>query len=158
MPKRLCILGSTGSIGTSTLDIVALHPDQFDVTILAAANSVERLAHQIIQFQPKMAVLFDEKRVDHLKALLGETDEGRGALSALEIVWGSDGYRLAAAHPDVDAVLLAMVGAAGLMPALAAIDAGKQIALANKETLVMAGELVMARGPQREGRDHLSCG
>ncbi len=150
MPKRLCILGSTGSIGTSTLDIVALHPDQFDVTILAAANSVERLAHQIIQFQPKMAVLFDEKRVDHLKALLGETDEGRGALSALEIVWGSDGYRLAAAHPDVDAVLLAMVGAAGLMPALAAIDAGKQIALANKETLVMAGELVMARAKERD--------
>lgn len=149
MRKRLCILGSTGSIGGSALEIAALHADRLDVTILAAGNRVEKLANQILRFRPKVAVLLHEERAERLRDLLKESEAGRDALASMEIVWGEAGYTMAASHPEVDTVLLAMVGSAGLMPALSAIDAGKHIALANKETLVMAGELVMARAREK---------
>ena len=138
--KKISILGSTGSIGKRALDIVAMHADRFDVTVLAAANNVDRLAQQIKRFKPRITVVLNEQRADELKSLLNHNHSCN-----VEILWGEEGYALAASHEDVDAVLLAMVGAAGLLPALAAIDAGKQVALANKETLVMAGELVTAR-------------
>lgn len=136
--KQLSILGATGSIGESALAVVQRHPDRFRVRILAAANNVVLLARQIISFRPDLAVVLTREKALELQELLPDP-------SAVKILWGDEGYRIAATHDMVDTVLLAMVGAAGLMPALAAIDAGKQVALANKETLVMAGEIVMAR-------------
>lgn len=136
--KRLSILGSTGSIGRNALSFAAMHPDRFQVKILAAARNINLLSRQIERFKPEIVVVIDSDRADELRSLLGHA---RGGLT---ILTGDEGYRLAASHESIDTVLLAMVGAAGLMPAIAAIEAGKQIALANKETLVMAGELVMA--------------
>ena len=136
MMKRLSILGSTGSIGTSALDVVFMHPDLFDVRVLAAATNVDLLARQIRTFQPETVVVIDELHADRLKRLLGGS-------RLPEIVFGDQGYAHGASHENVDLVLLAMVGAAGLMPAIAAIEAQKEVALANKETLVMAGELIM---------------
>lgn len=134
--KRLSILGSTGSIGTSALDVVAMHPDRFDVRVLAAATNVDLLARQIEIFKPETVVVIDEPHANKLR----ERVTGN---QIPEIVFGDQGYAHAASHGNVDMVLLAMVGAAGLMPAIAAIEAQKEVALANKETLVMAGELVM---------------
>jgi 1-deoxy-D-xylulose-5-phosphate reductoisomerase len=134
--KRLSILGSTGSIGTSALDVVAMHPDRFDVRVLAAATNVDLLARQIERFKPETVVVIDEAHAKRLR----ERVSGK---HVPEIVFGDQGYAHAASHDNVDLVLLAMVGAAGLMPAIAAIEAQKEVALANKETLVMAGELIM---------------
>jgi 1-deoxy-D-xylulose-5-phosphate reductoisomerase len=134
--KNLSILGSTGSIGSSTLEVVARFPDRFRVRALTAHRSVERLADQVARFRPEVAAVFDEDAADALSRRLG-SDAG------VEILWGADGYRTAATLASSDAVVGAMVGAAGLQPTLAAIEAGKDIALANKETLVVAGELVM---------------
>ncbi len=136
--KYLSVLGCTGSIGLSALKIAEMHPDRFQVKILAAANNVSLLASQIRMFKPDIAVVLTYERAKELKSLLSKEEQPK-------ILFGDDGYIEAAASPIADTVLLAMVGAAGLMPALAAVDAKKQIALANKETLVMAGELVMAR-------------
>ncbi len=136
--KKLAILGSTGSIGKSTLKIVSLHPDRFDVEVLAAAHNVFLLSEQIKQFNPKVAVVMTEQGAKQLKTLLkGE--------KCPEILIGENGYVDAASNENTDIVMLAMVGAAGLRPALAAIDSKKTIALANKETLVMAGDIVMAK-------------
>ena len=140
--RNLSILGCTGSIGKSALSVVARHPHRFNVRILAAANNVTLLAEQIALFRPEMAVVYSREKARELAALVS------GGPS-VEILWGEDGYCAAASHAMVDTVLLATVGAAGLMPALAAIDAGKKVALANKETLVMAGELVMARAVEK---------
>lgn len=136
--KQLTILGSTGSIGCNTLDIVAMFPERFAVRALAAGRNVQRLADQIRRFCPDMAVVIDQSAAQALK------DQLKGA-TAVDIRWGSQAYCEAAALDAVDMVVTAVVGAAGLMPTLAAIEAGKDLALANKETLVMAGELVMAR-------------
>jgi 1-deoxy-D-xylulose-5-phosphate reductoisomerase len=134
--KRLAILGSTGSIGSNVLNIVAMFPEQFCVKALAAKKNVVRLAHQIEQFRPEVAVVIDADRAAELKRhLLAGTD--------VDILYGDEGYRTAATHPSADIAVAAMVGAAGLRPTLAAIEEGKTIALANKETLVMAGEYVM---------------
>ncbi|MBT8341286.1 MAG: 1-deoxy-D-xylulose-5-phosphate reductoisomerase [Desulfatitalea sp.] len=133
--KSLAILGATGSIGNSTLKIVKKFPDRFTVKALAAKNNVDRLSDQILAFQPRLAVVYDEASAVQLQQRL----QGR---CAVEILYGSEGYAAAAALPDVDMVVGAMVGAAGLAPTMAAIEAGKDIALANKETLVMAGHLV----------------
>ncbi|MFH1153425.1 MAG: 1-deoxy-D-xylulose-5-phosphate reductoisomerase [Pseudomonadota bacterium] len=140
--KRLSILGSTGSIGRSALEIVAMYPDRFCVSVLAGATNVDRLAAQIRRFKPEKVAVLDGARALALKKLLGSDQTP-------EILCGTDGYLEAASHDGVDTVLLSMVGAAGLGPALAAIEAGKQIALANKETLVMAGEIVMARAREK---------
>ncbi|MDM8523606.1 1-deoxy-D-xylulose-5-phosphate reductoisomerase [Desulfococcaceae bacterium HSG8] len=141
--KHLSILGSTGSIGRNTLKIAEMFPRRFTVRTLAAKENVTLLAEQIEQFRPDMAVVFDEKRASQLKNLLpAKTD--------IEILYGDDGYRAAAAYDPADIVVTAVVGAAGLLPTLAAIDAGKDIALANKETLVMAGEIVMKQALEKK--------
>jgi len=138
MHKALCVLGSTGSIGRSTLNVVEMFPDRFSVKALTAFGNIQRLARQIDRFSPQLAVVGDVEHARGLKSLLPVGCK-------TEILWGSSGYCEAASHPQVHTVVGAMVGAAGLAPTLAAIDAGKDIALANKETLVMAGHLVMEK-------------
>lgn len=140
--KKLALLGSTGSIGRNTLKIVAKFPQRFQIKALTAKNSVERLADQIVSFQPEAAAVFDQAAADRLKSLLPTGQP-------VEIMVGPEGYRAAAAWDGVDMTVGAMVGAAGLEPVLAAISAGKDVALANKESLVMAGELVQAAVARR---------
>ena len=140
--KRLSILGSTGSIGCNALNIVEMFPQEFTVQALAAKSNVALLARQIKQFRPMLAVVFDEKRARELRDLIGSEVD-------IEILFGETGYQTAASLGSVDMTVTAMVGAAGLMPTLAAIEAGKTIALANKETLVMAGDLVMQQAAQK---------
>lgn len=133
--KRLSILGSTGSIGRSSLKIVEMFPDRFRVVALAAKRNVDLLARQIEKFKPELAVVYDETSACELeKRISPET--------RVKILFGEKGYCTAAGYDSVDITLTAVVGAAGLMPTLNAIAAGKTIALANKETLVMAGEIV----------------
>ena len=136
--KNLSILGSTGSIGRNALEIVAMFPERFTVKTLAAKNNTSLLAGQVKKFGPDIAVVFDEAHAIELKSMLPSG-------SKVEIMYGQDGYRTAATYDSVDMVVTAVVGAAGLIPTLAAIEAGKNIALANKETLVMAGEIVIKR-------------
>ena len=136
--KTLSILGATGSIGCNALEIVSQFPDLFTVAALTAKTNVETLARQIVRHKPHLAAVIDDDHAGQLAALL---PDGLG----VRIVTGEAGYIEAATCPDADMVLGAMVGAAGLVPTLAAIDAGKDIALANKETLVMAGSIVMDR-------------
>jgi 1-deoxy-D-xylulose-5-phosphate reductoisomerase len=140
--KTLSILGATGSIGSNALDIVRRFPDLFRVCALTAKTNVDALARQIVEFHPCLAAVVDDEQARRLKQLLPDTVD-------VEIVTGETGYVQAAVCPEADLVLGAMVGAAGLMPTLAAIDAGKDIALANKETLVMAGAIVMERVARR---------
>ncbi len=139
---ELSVLGATGSIGCSTLDIVRRFPERFRVAALAAKTRVDRLAAQIREFGPRLAAVFDAATAAALTRRLPDD-------CTTEILYGDDGYRAAATIDGVGTVVSAMVGAAGLMPTLAAIDAGRTVALANKETLVMAGELVMARAVSR---------
>lgn len=133
--KRLAVLGSTGSIGVSTLEIVAAHPERFEVVSLTAGNNLERLAKQILQFRPRLVAVLRAEDADRLRQQLGQT--------STTILAGIEGLLACATHEAVDMVVSAIVGAAGLMPTMAAIEAGKDIALANKETLVTAGPLVM---------------
>jgi 1-deoxy-D-xylulose-5-phosphate reductoisomerase len=140
--KRISLLGSTGSIGVSTLDVIAGHPDEFAVAALAAGRNISLLAQQIERFRPPLAVLIDEEHARELRRRLG-------ASSATEVLSGADGYREAARAAQADMVVSAMVGAAGLLPTLEAIEAGKDIALANKETLVMAGHVVLRRASKK---------
>jgi 1-deoxy-D-xylulose-5-phosphate reductoisomerase len=132
--KRLAVLGSTGSIGTSTLDLVRLYPDRFRVIALAAGRNLATLRRQIVEHRPVLVSV--ASRAD-AEALATE-------FPAIEVSSGAEGLRRAACHDDVEVVVSALVGAVGLTPTVAAIRAGKDIALANKETLVIAGELVMA--------------
>jgi 1-deoxy-D-xylulose-5-phosphate reductoisomerase len=140
--KRLSILGSTGSIGRKALSIVRMFPERFTVTALAAKRNLTLLAEQIRVFQPEAAGVFDEAGRRELQALLP-------AASRTRLLQGEEGYTAVAAWESADLTLTAVVGAAGLLPTLAAIDAGKTIALANKETLVMAGAVVMRRAAER---------
>ena len=138
--KRLSVLGSTGSIGTQTLDVVRSHPELFRVAALAANTSDEALERQIEEFCPALAVLVDEKAAARLRGRYrGKT----------EILGGAEGLRAAATLDEADTVVTSMVGFAGLAPTLAALKAGKTIALANKETLVVAGELVTALAKEK---------
>jgi len=139
--RNLTLLGATGSIGKNTLAVVDRFPDQFCVKALTARNNIALLAEQIKRFLPELAVVYSEKDALRLKELLPIHNRP-------EIMFGEDGYRTAAIHQDVDTVVSAVVGAAGLLPTLAAISAGKHIALANKETLVMAGDIVMCQAKQ----------
>ena len=134
--KRLAILGSTGSIGQSALAVVAAHPERLGVVALAAGDNAERLAEQVRSFEPAIVGMGTANAAERLRAAVG------GA--AGEVVTGEDGLIAVATHPDVDIVICASSGTTALRAVLAAIDAGKTIALANKEVLVMAGELVMA--------------
>lgn len=134
--KSLTILGCTGSIGTNTLEIAAAFPERFSVRALCAGRNVALLADQVRRFSPEVAVVLDEAGARDLEDRLGA---GHG----IRILHGDSGYREAATLNTVDVVVSAMVGAAGLTPTVAAIEAGKTIALANKEVLVMAGDVVM---------------
>jgi 1-deoxy-D-xylulose-5-phosphate reductoisomerase len=134
--KNLSILGSTGSIGCNALEIVNMFPDRFTVKALAAKDNVSVLADQISRFRPEIAVVFDEAAAALLKSAV---PEGTG----VDILYGEEGYNAAASHASADLVIMAMVGAAGLMPTLSAVAAKKNIALANKESLVMAGDRVI---------------
>jgi 1-deoxy-D-xylulose-5-phosphate reductoisomerase len=135
--KRLAILGSTGSIGQSTLAVVAEHPEEFTVAGLAAGKNVELLARQIKEFHPLRVSVQDKETADRLKLLLPANWHPA-------VFWGPEGAKEIALTDGVDLVVSAMVGAVGLEPTLAAIQAGLPVALANKETLVAAGSLVMA--------------
>jgi len=134
--KHLTILGATGSIGTSTLEIVAAHPDRFRIEALTAGANLELFARQIERFSPRLAVVHDEKLAAELAAMLP-------AGGRPEIMFGVEGLVAAATMTETELVVAAIVGAAGLVPTAAAIKAGKDIALANKETLVTAGNLFM---------------
>ncbi len=133
--KQLSILGSTGSIGVSTLEIVAAYPDRFNVVALTAGRNLELFAQQIRQFKPRIAAVAYPEDVPRLQQLC------RGL--QVEILGGSAGLSAAATATETEMVVAAIVGAAGLVPTAAAIRAGKDIALANKETLVTAGHLFM---------------
>ena len=135
--QRITILGSTGSIGTSTLDVVARHPDRFQVFALTANRQVDLLFSQCQQFKPKYAVLLDERAALQLRQRVHE------AGFSTEVMSGAAALEQVAVSPEVDAVMAAIVGAAGLQPTLAAARAGKKILLANKEILVMAGNVFM---------------
>jgi len=135
--KNIAILGSTGSIGVQALDVIASHGGRFTVTALGAGRNIQLLKEQIEAFRPRLVAVYDDEHAYRLKEISGS---GTGTT----IVHGPQGYCEVASLQESDMVLSAMVGAAGLIPTLAAIEAGKNIALANKETLVMAGELVMA--------------
>jgi 1-deoxy-D-xylulose-5-phosphate reductoisomerase len=135
--RKISVLGSTGSIGLSTLDVVARHPDRFAVHALAAARSVDRLAEQCIRFRPARAVLGDEAAAAELRERL------RQAACSTEVLSGPEALSAVASDPEVDVVMAAIVGAAGLPSALAAARAGKLILLANKESLVMAGQVFL---------------
>lgn len=136
MKRQLAILGSTGSIGTQALEVVSEHPDRFEVYALTANNQVDLLINQARKFMPDVVVIANEQKYPELKE----------ALEDLPIkVWaGSDAIAQVVQAAPIDMVLTAMVGYAGLKPTIAAIKAGKAIALANKETLVVAGELITA--------------
>lgn len=135
--QLISVLGSTGSIGVSTLDVIARHPDRYQVFALTANSSVDALKQQCLQHQPRYAVLRNPSAADQLQQALNA--EG----SATEVLSGDEGLVAVAAHQQVDAVMAAIVGAAGLGSTLAAVRAGKKVLLANKESLVMAGGLFM---------------
>jgi 1-deoxy-D-xylulose-5-phosphate reductoisomerase len=140
--KHLSILGSTGSIGRNTLKIVEMFPQRFSVKALAAKTNTDLMAKQIEQFAPEIAVVYNAECKKRLKKVLAPGVR-------VEILCDDEGYREAATADGVDMVITAVVGAAGLMPTLAAIEAGKTIALANKETLVMAGEIVSRKAKHK---------
>ena len=135
MQKRIAVLGATGSIGTSTLDVIARHPERYRVTSLTAHTSRERLRDLCVVYSPDTAVLLREEDAHWLTAALKQ------AGCATRVLFGEHALCEAAASPDVDVVVAAIMGGAGLAPALAAVDAGHQLLLANKESLVMAGSL-----------------
>ena len=134
----LTILGSTGSIGESTLDVVSRHPDRYSVFALTANTRVDLILPQIRRFTPRYAVMRD----DNAASELSEQLRGLG-ITTTEVLSGEEGLLAVAAHEQVDVVMAAIVGAAGLDPTMAAVEQGKKILLANKESLVMAGHLFM---------------
>lgn len=140
--KKISILGSTGSIGVSTLNVVLQNKMQFGVVALAAGRNIDLLKAQIEELHPLIAAVMDEAHAARLIKLLSPD-------CRTEILWGPEGYREVARIPEAEMVISAMVGAAGLVPTLEAIDAGKHIALANKETLVAAGHLVVEKARER---------
>ena len=135
--RRIAILGSTGSIGTNTLDVIRAHPERFEVVALTAAKQVERLAEQCVEFKPRVAVVSDAGSAKKLCELLLAKQVGT------QVLYGPDALITAVLESDCDTVMAAIVGAAGLLPTLAAAKAGKRILLANKEALVMSGNLFM---------------
>ncbi len=135
--QRLCILGSTGSIGSNTLDVVRRHPDRYQVFALSAHSRVDELLAQCLAFKPRYALLPDEAAARRLRESLA------AAGSRTEVMSGAQALCELAAHPEVDAVMAAIVGAAGLPACLAAARAGKRLLLANKEALVVGGALFM---------------
>ncbi|BCM25041.1 1-deoxy-D-xylulose 5-phosphate reductoisomerase [Methyloradius palustris] len=135
--QNVTILGATGTIGLHTLDVIARHPDRFRAYALTANTNVDVLFEQCRKFEPVYAVMLDERAADSLKTKL------QIAGLVTEVLFGMDALEFVSAHLDVHAVMAAIVGAAGLKPAIAAAESGKRILLANKETLVMSGSLFM---------------
>jgi 1-deoxy-D-xylulose-5-phosphate reductoisomerase len=134
--KKVTVLGSTGSIGVSTLKVIEDHPDRFRAVALAAGKNIRLLQKQIERFNPRIIAVRDREDAHALRKFLS-------ARSGVKIVYGEEGMREAASFADADTVVSAISGFAGLLPSLAAVEAGKNVALANKETLVVAGEIVM---------------
>ncbi len=133
--KKIVVMGSTGSIGTQTLDIAREHKDELEVVALTACLSVDMMEQQAREFSPKIVAMYDEKSADELSARLKDTD--------IKVLAGMDGLIAAASMEEADTVVTAMVGMIGIRPTIAAIEAGHDIALANKETLVCAGHIIM---------------
>ena len=139
--KRLTILGSTGSIGSNALKVVAAHPEAYRIVGLAAGRNVELLAAQVERFQPSAVAIRDAQQAEALRSRLGKRGNTK-------VYAGMEGFIQVATWEEADTVLSAVTGSAGLTPTYAAIQAGKEIALANKETLVMAGEIVTRKAAQ----------
>ncbi len=135
MQKRIAILGSTGSIGTQALEVISRHPEKFEVEVLTALNNVDLLIEQSIRYMPNMVVIGNEQHYEKVRMALEK--------HPIKVYCGADAIAQVTAFDSVDMVLTAMVGFSGLKPTIEAIRAGKSIALANKETLVVAGELIM---------------
>lgn len=135
--QSICILGSTGSIGTQALDVIAQHPDRYEAYCLTANNSVEKLAAQARQFNPAAVVIANEDHYEDLKSALADRPD-------IKVYAGKKALEEIVEAGPIDTVLAAMVGFAGLVPTINAIKAGKKICLANKETLVVAGELILS--------------
>jgi 1-deoxy-D-xylulose-5-phosphate reductoisomerase len=135
--KKISILGSTGSIGTQTLDIVTHHPEQFQVVGLATGNNIQLLSEQIRQFRPQIVAINNENQLQDLKSLISDLDYTPIILA------GTEGVIEVARYGDSESVVTGIVGCAGLLPTIAAITAGKDIALANKETLIAGGPVVL---------------
>lgn len=133
--KRIAVLGSTGSIGTQTLDVVRMHPDLLRVTALGCGRSIELLEKQIREFHPAVAAVFDRKAAEDLRVRVKDLP--------VRVVSGMDGLIAMCSSDDVDVVVTGIVGMIGIRPTIAAIEAGKDIALANKETCVTAGHIIM---------------
>ncbi len=140
MAKKLAILGSTGSIGRNSLEVVANFPERFEIITLAAGENIKLLAEQAHKFRPKQVACKNEHLAKKLKPLLPE---------GVKLVSGKEGVISCATHEEVELVVSAIVGAAGLLPTFAAVEAGKDLALANKECLVMAGELLIKEAAKR---------
>ncbi|MCR4605455.1 MAG: 1-deoxy-D-xylulose-5-phosphate reductoisomerase, partial [Eubacterium sp.] len=136
--KNITILGSTGSIGTQTLDIIRRHRADFSLYALVAGTNVKLMAEQVKEFQPKLVVMKDEERAEELKALLSKQD-----INSAQVIYGMEGYLEAVSAEEVNLVVAAMVGMIGIRPVIKAIESGKDIAFANKETLVCAGHIIM---------------
>jgi 1-deoxy-D-xylulose-5-phosphate reductoisomerase len=138
MRQRLCVLGSTGSVGSNTLDVVSRHPERFEVVALTGHQRVEELLGQCLRWKPRFAAMSRPEAARSLRERLRE------AGSLTEVIDGDDALVQLAAHPEVDTVMAAIVGAAGLPPCMAAARAGKRLLLANKEALVVGGAQFMA--------------
>ncbi len=136
--KKISILGSTGSIGRNALDVIAAQREEFQVVGLAAGKNVALLIEQVRNFRPRIVSVAEREDAELLKKEIG-------LYRPVEVSYGIEGAVAVACYPDTDLVLSAMAGAAGLLPTFKAVESGKTLALANKETLVMAGELIMAR-------------
>jgi 1-deoxy-D-xylulose-5-phosphate reductoisomerase len=141
--KALSVLGSTGSIGTQTLELAEEFPDRFKVVALTAGNNLDLLVQQICRHAPEAVALADPERVAALRERLDALDPAKRPARLPELLGGNDGLCAAAAWPTADLVVTGIVGCAGLLPTLAAIKAGKDLALANKETLIAAGPVVL---------------
>ena len=133
---RICILGSTGSIGLSTLDVVRRHPERFDIISLTANTNVGVLFKQCVEFNPSQVVMVSEAHSQQLKALLNEAN-----LDHIEVLYGTKALEEISSSDNTDTVMASIVGASGLMPTLAAVNAGKRVLLANKEALVTSGAI-----------------
>jgi 1-deoxy-D-xylulose-5-phosphate reductoisomerase len=141
--KAIAVLGSTGSIGTQTLAIVEEFPERFRVVALTAGNNLDLLIEQIRRHSPEVVALADGERLNELRQRLEALEPSARPARSPELLAGSDGLCAAAAWPSADLVVTGIVGCAGLLPTLAAIGAGKDLALANKETLIAAGPVVL---------------
>lgn len=139
--KNIAVLGSTGSIGTQTLEIIKAYPDRFSLVAMAAGTNIALILEQVHQFKPKIVSVGSKEIVEQLKEKIP---------NGIQLTYGIEGLHEVATYPNVDIVLTAVVGSIGIKPTIAAIEAGKNIAIANKETLVSAGQIVMEKVKQHQ--------